>query len=99
MWPGGRYRDNITSLRQSRAGSEGAEGLCCQVERRWIEPCRPSIWQISAHAARPSTRRAEFAGSDKNFTVREVFEAAVVIHVQMSENDSLHVARPDAQRA
>src|ERR1700733_3688697 len=55
--------------------------------------------QIAAQAAEIAARGFQFAGRDEDFAVREVRKAAVMVHVQMAENDPFHIARPDAERA
>jgi len=37
-------------------------------------------------------------GATKIFAIREMPEPAVMVHVQVRENDALDVARPDAER-
>ena len=91
--------DNITCSCQTPACTEGAKRLSREIERYWIEPRGPPIGKVSAHAAYPTACSSQLTGSNEDFTVWEMCKAAVVIHVQMRENDAFHISRPDAERA
>ncbi|MGY4368499.1 hypothetical protein ACVW1A_004564 [Bradyrhizobium sp. LB1.3] len=54
--------------------------------------------KVSAYSPRPSTCRAKFAGGNKDFTILEMCQAAIMVHVQMSENDLFYITWSNAQR-
>src|SRR4029078_4773159 len=70
-----------------------------EIERDRIKPCRPSMRQVSAHATGPAACGSEIASPDKYVRVRKVREAAVVIGVQMREDDACDISRSDAEGA
>src|SRR5690242_10290653 len=70
-----------------------------EVEWDRIEPCRPSMRQVSAQATDPAACCSEFASRDEYLRVRKVREAAVVIGVQMCEDDARDISRSDAEGA
>lgn len=92
------HRDNVPGMCQSPAASEGPKRFRCEFKRRWIEPGGPTVRKVSAYTPNPSTRGAKFAGGDKDFTIWEMCKAAIMIHVQMGENDLFHITRSNAQR-
>src|ERR1019366_3652277 len=55
--------------------------------------------KITAHASEISARGLQLAGRDQDFAVRKVHKAAVMVHMQMGQDDPFHIARTDAERA
>jgi hypothetical protein len=91
------HRNNVPGLRQSSAASEWTKRLRCQFKPCWIEPGGPTIRKVSAYTPCPSACRAKFAGGNKDFAILEVRQTAIMIHVQMRENDLFHIMRSDAE--
>jgi len=92
-------RNDIPRLSQLPAGSKGANRLCRDFERYWIEPGGPPIRKVSTHTAYQSACRAEFAGSNKDFAMWEMCKASIMIHMQMGKHDPLDIARTDSKGA
>src|SRR6185437_12751653 len=92
------HRDNVPGMCQSPAANEGPKRLRCEFKRSWIEPTGPTMRQVSAYTPNPSACGAKFSGGDKDFTAGEMCQAAIMIHVQMGENDLFHITRSNAQR-
>src|SRR6187455_98884 len=54
--------------------------------------------KVAANASGPSACGANFARRDKDFTVWEMRKTAIMIHVQVSEDNLFHIARSNAER-
>ena len=68
-------------------------------QRFRIEMLGPALRQIAAKPAGDPRGPRKFARTDQNFAYRKRLEPAVVIDVQMSQDDAPDVVRADADRA
>jgi hypothetical protein len=91
--------DNVSGIGQPPAAGKRAKRLRRKIKRPRIEPRGPPMRKVSAYTPGSSACRPNLAGRNEDFAVREMDKAAVVIHVQMAENDFFHVPRSDAECA
>ena len=91
--------------RANRAIAGEALRLRERPKREGVEPqrlgreiARPTLRQIAGELAAQALGGGKLAGRDQDVGLAEIGEPAVVIDVQMGENDGLHVGGADAER-
>ena len=53
--------------------------------------------EVTAYAPCPSACRANFVGGNEDFAAWEMCKSAIMIHMQVGENNPFHITRTDAQ--